>query len=116
MKILLADDSPDTLASLTQYLTMRGHAVTEAANGAEALKALRHQPYDAMITDLVMPQVNGVELVEQAREMGRLPPTMMLTGKDPEWASIVGVIKVLEKPADPEEIERELVKMVHAEA
>jgi len=61
-------------------LTTDGHFVEQARDGAEALGKLRSAPYDLLLTDLSMPQMNGTALAAAARELDLQLPIIMLTG------------------------------------
>jgi len=86
MKILLADDDPDIRQSTADLLTLHGHAVTQARDGAEALELLARGPFDLLLLDLNMPRLNGLEVLVQARERGTLRcPVIVMTGLPAEW-------------------------------
>jgi CheY-like chemotaxis protein len=75
--VLIADDDPASRALLADFLAGLGFAVRTAADGAAALEQLRRQPPDAIITDLVMPHVDGIELIRVARA-GAVPVPRIL--------------------------------------
>jgi len=79
--ILLVDDSPTMLMSLKSLLDVASFASVTAANAALALAALPGHKFDAMITDLNMPGMNGIELVREVRKSpkGRFMPILLLT-------------------------------------
>ena len=68
LRILVADDYPDTRASLRLMLTLLGHAVTEAGDGAAALEAARAVCPHLALLDLAMPRGNGLEVARQIRQ------------------------------------------------
>jgi CheY-like chemotaxis protein len=67
-RILVIDDDEQLRALLYEILDRAGFAVVEAANGVEGLKLYRHQPADLVITDLIMPEKEGVETIMELRE------------------------------------------------
>jgi CheY-like chemotaxis protein len=67
LRILVADDDADARASLRLVLTLLGHAVTEAADGAAALQAARATCPHLALIDLAMPHGNGLEVARQLR-------------------------------------------------
>ena len=67
--ILIIDDEEIIRALLRSALEAAGYEVTEAANGREGLELFRHRPMDLVITDIVMPELNGLDmLLELTRE------------------------------------------------
>ena len=62
-RILLADDDQALRRSLRRHLESRGHVVHEAADGAEAFRLLEQHLPDLLLTDLVMPEHEGIELI-----------------------------------------------------
>lgn len=65
---LVVDDDPATVSGLEQLLTDDGHDVTPFTSGADAVLALASQPFDAVVTDLEMPRVDGQEVVKATRK------------------------------------------------
>ena len=69
MHVILVEDDPSTLALLEKNIAKWGHAVTTAANGLEALEAVRNGSFDIIVSDWIMPQMNGLELCEAIRNL-----------------------------------------------
>ena len=67
MKILIAEDDATTALLLQRTLTKGGYDVTVARDGIDALAAIKHKPFDALITDWMMPRMDGIELIRQVR-------------------------------------------------
>lgn len=65
--ILVVDDEPDLRFLLRRIFEGAGHAVVEAGNGADALTFLRRSPPDLVVTDVMMPVMDGLELIRQIR-------------------------------------------------
>jgi CheY-like chemotaxis protein len=65
--ILVVEDTPDLLANIVDVLEMEGYSVSQSANGAEAIKVCQKRVPDLIITDLLMPKMNGFELIDQVR-------------------------------------------------
>lgn len=65
--VLIVDDDARTRRSLSQQIRLRGHEVIEASDGIEALDLFKRWPIDVMITDLLMPNKEGLELIQEAR-------------------------------------------------
>ncbi len=72
LRVLLAEDTPVYQAILTSYLEKAGTSVSVAANGEEAWRMLQADPYDVLITDLMMPQLDGSGLVSRIRTSDKL--------------------------------------------
>lgn len=66
-RILVVDDEPDQRFLLRRIFERAGHEVTEAIDGAAALKAVRESPPDLVVTDIMMPVMGGVELIRLLR-------------------------------------------------
>jgi len=85
MKILVVDDMPSMRQVILHMLRGLGHNnLDEAVNGVEALKKLRAQDYDLLITDLHMPNLDGKQLLEKVRSDKRLAdlPVLMVSCED----------------------------------
>jgi CheY-like chemotaxis protein len=67
-RILVVDDEPDQRFLLRRILQRSGHEVSEANDGAAALRAVRESPPDLVVTDVMMPVMNGVELIRCLRD------------------------------------------------
>lgn len=78
-KILVTDDSSSTRSAVSEALRERGHEITEAANGSEALKALETDMPDGIILDLLMPEMDGVTALREIRRLGLQVPVIILT-------------------------------------
>lgn len=81
MKILLAEDEKELSRAITAILERARYAVDTAYNGLEALRFTENNAYDAMIFDIMMPQMDGIELLQRIRENGNYTPVIMLTAK-----------------------------------
>ena len=80
LRLLIADDDPLQAALLSAHLARPGRTdVDTVGSGAEALERLAHQPYDAVLTDLNMPEMSGVELVQRIRELDSTLPVIIVT-------------------------------------
>ena len=95
-RILIVDDEPDVRHILRRILEKAGHEITEAIHGAAALDELNGQLPDLVVTDLMMPVMDGNELIEALRENPRTAkiPILSVTGNP---ASSVGADLVLTK-------------------
>ncbi len=78
--ILVIDDEEVVHVSLDRILGRRGHRVEAVLTAAEGLERLASKRYDLVITDLMMPEMTGLELLERMKELGLTTPTLMITG------------------------------------
>ena len=109
--ILIVDDDDALRTLLRRVLVRAGYSILEAANGREALEHLRAQPVDLMLTDLFMPQQDGLETILALRKLNlRLPIIAMSGGGSAaqfdmlRTASLFGAARVLMKPFRAEEV------------
>ena len=79
-RILLVDDNPSVLETLSTYLRLMGHEITTAANGGEALVQLDSASFDVLITDCRMPVLTGIQLLQHLRSRGVATPAIMVSG------------------------------------
>jgi PAS domain S-box-containing protein len=107
--VLVVDDHPVNRDLLVTLLGYRGHTVLEACDGAEALQIVQSHRLDLVITDLVMPVMDGYELVRELRADRHLATTKVifytanyLRDEVMPMAAALGVHHIVSKPADPE--------------
>jgi formate dehydrogenase gamma subunit len=109
ISVLVIDDDPKVLSRVQEVLARAGCLVDTAPSGAEGLTRLARQDYDLVFTDLMMPEMDGLEVVEQALALRPETAVLMITG----FASVetaVGALKLgaldyIEKPFTPSELE-----------
>jgi DNA-binding response OmpR family regulator len=83
MRILIIEDNRDIAANLGDYLSDRGHEVDYAYDGISGLKLAMSSEFDAMVLDLALPGMDGLEVCRKLREEGRKEtPVLMLTARD----------------------------------
>ena len=82
LKILIAEDDRELRQLFSHVLTKHGYAVKGVTNGKEALDALDSDYFDIIISDIMMPVLDGYELVRSLREAGNTTPVLMITAKD----------------------------------
>ena len=82
LKILIAEDDRELCQLFSHVLVKNGYAVTAVDNGKEALDAIEKDYFDLIISDIMMPFVDGYELVSKLRESGNQTPVMMITARD----------------------------------
>ena len=91
--ILVADDDPVSLVFIKSLLEDRGYGVVTAEDGEGALAAIRRERPDLVVTDLVMPYLNGIELIRELRRDGALRtiPVVVISMKDREQDIVAGL-------------------------
>jgi DNA-binding NtrC family response regulator len=94
-KVLVVDDDPFALRSMARALGGESYQVVTAASGAEALDLLRQGSFDLVLADLKMPEVDGLEVLRQARELAPQAVVLILTG----YASLESAIEALREGA-----------------
>lgn len=78
--ILIIDDERSIRKTLTEILSFEGYKADEAADGAEGLKLFRDKSYDAVLCDIKMPKMDGLEFLEKAKEFNPDIPIIMVSG------------------------------------
>jgi CheY-like chemotaxis protein len=104
VRALVCDDEPDVRKSLKATLERRGAIVVAVENGAEGLRLARSQPFDVIVTDFLMPEMNGVELIQQLRAHGVGVPVLFISGFIGDPAALAGIpadVPKLQKPFVP---------------
>ena len=82
LKILIAEDDRELRQLFSHVLTRHGYTVVGVSNGQEALDAMDKDFFDMIISDIMMPVMDGYELVRQLRDVGNTTPVLMITAKD----------------------------------
>ena len=82
MRVLLVEDEEKTIGYLTRGLSENGHAVEAVRNGADALELALHYEFDAIILDVMLPGLDGWEVLKRLRAAGRATPVLFLTARD----------------------------------
>ena len=107
-KILVVDDEPSVREMVSDALSLAGYAIQIAADGFEALQALKKEKFDLLVADVNMPRVSGYELVERMRANDNAIPVIFLTARleKPDIAKgfRVGADDYLGKPFSIEEL------------
>lgn len=81
-RILIAEDDGELRQLFTRVLVRSGYSVRGVANGIQALQATEEESFDLLISDIMMPGLDGYELVRSLREAGMQIPVLMVTAKD----------------------------------
>jgi two-component system, cell cycle response regulator CpdR len=118
IKILLAEDDTDMRRFLVKALQTAGYQVISYDNGLSAYQRLREEPFELLLTDIVMPEMDGIELARRASELDPDMKIMFITGfaavaLNPD-SSAPKQAKVLSKPFHLRELVSEVGKMLAA--
>ncbi len=107
-KILIVDDEANTLASLSRAFRLAGHEAVVCDNAARALELAQTQPFDLILSDVVMPKRDGLSLLEDLRNAGVGTPVVMMSGQAhiemAVRATRLGALDFLEKPLTTEKL------------
>jgi DNA-binding response OmpR family regulator len=112
--VLVVDDDASVRAMLGYLLDDEGYEVSEAEDGAQAIEMLVSDAPDCMVLDLMMPNVDGVQVLRERSARGFAPDTRILvltaktTAADAVWCWELGADEYLMKPVDPERFAKEV--------
>lgn len=105
LRILLIEDDAAIRGLLVRMLTAAGHEVAASTNGAEGLAAWRERGADLVLTDMQMPEMNGIEVILQLRAFAPTVPVIAMSGGDRSRdldllgdAQLLGAVGLLQKP------------------
>jgi CheY-like chemotaxis protein len=120
VRVLLVEDDEDNRELMTEVLETAGYEVVTAASGAEGLRKLSEQPMDAVLTDVGMPGMGGLEVAQAAKRIAAGVPVVIITGyaerEDIQRARERDVDAVLVKPVDPDLLTECLAGLLKARA
>jgi len=111
-RILLVEDSPEVSMSVREILESAGHTVEDAATGKEALQSLSGEPFDIIVSDIWMPEMDGIALLKEIRGAGNDIPVVVISGGAPNapltytapLAATFGANVVIYKPFEKDEL------------
>jgi len=117
LNVLVVDDNNCIREILTALLSQRGYRCESAANGIEAMQKVRQSNFDAVITDLQMPEMDGIVLTRELRQHFSDLPVMIMTGQPDgslvESAITAGAREVIRKPFEISDFMARLHRMLH---
>lgn len=106
--ILLVEDEENLQEALKLNLELEGYLISSAYNGAEALKAVQQEHFDLIILDIMLPEIDGISVLENIRLTGNLIPVLILSAKNNSADRVLGLKKgaddYLNKPFNLEEL------------
>ena len=106
--LLIIDDDANTLASLSRAFRLAGHDATVCDNPVKALEMVKSEKFDVIFSDVVMPVVDGLSLLEQIKAAGVVTPVVMMSGQAhiemAVKATRLGALDFLEKPISTDKL------------
>jgi len=118
LNVLVVDDEARSREVLTAYLRTDDHSVATASNGREALQKFRLCPFDLVVMDRAMPEMNGEQTARLMKQVNENIPVILLTGFsgqiDADCGKLGAVDIVLNKPITLEVLRRTITKLTHA--
>jgi DNA-binding NtrC family response regulator len=116
IRLLLVDDEEEFLTATSQAMNRRGFEITTAPNGVTALDFIEERDFDAIVLDVKMPDIGGLEVFNQIRALRPEMPTIILTGhpsiRDAFKTARQGIADYLSKPVDIEELAKKVRQVV----
>ncbi|WP_374961684.1 response regulator transcription factor [Spongiibacter tropicus] len=116
MNLLIVEDNRDIAANIADYLEPKGHRLDFAYDGVQGLELARSAEFDAIVLDLTLPRLDGIELCKQLRAEQCCTPVIMLTARDQLDDKLlgfgVGADDYLVKPFSVKELEARLLALL----
>lgn len=117
MRILVVDDEEAIRRPIVRHLTSIGYEVIEAPNGKEGLNLAKSFKPDLIITDIVMPEIEGIEFIHKVKQIDEKIPIVVMSGHEFgkgsfEVAQEFGAIKSFVKPVNLKEFGEEIKKIL----
>lgn len=120
-RILIVEDQPDTLEMLSTQFQIRGYEAISCSSATEALKIAARDHFDVVVSDIAMPEMDGLQLIKELRRKAGMEriPAIALTGyaseKDADTAIAAGFNLHIPKPVDPTELAAAVEKLLSSE-
>jgi len=113
-KVLLVDDEKDFIEALGERMANRGMNVSTTTSAKDAVKRVKEESYDAIVLDLQMPEMDGIEALKAIKKINPDMQVILLTGHATVEKGIevmkLGAMDLIEKPADIEAIAEKIKK------
>ncbi len=114
--VLLVDDEPELLRGVCRGLKLQGYSVTEARNGEEAVQHLSRRAFDVVVSDIVMPGMDGINLLKEIRQHDLHVPVVLMTGAPAVSTAVqaleYGAFHYLTKPVEADALDQIVQKAV----
>lgn len=123
-KVLVVEDSAAVRLAVTEVIEQAGHAVVEAENGRIAIEILERESFDLIVTDVLMPEVDGVEVIKAVRAKHHGTRVLAISGGAPnlpagyalKMAEMFAADAVLYKPFLNDELQKTVTRLLSGEA
>jgi len=113
-QILIADDEPAITVGLAELLQLEGYETTTVSDGKDALKQIKEKAFDIALLDLVMPGLDGLQVLTEIKKIGLPTTVIMISGKGSTEATVKaiksGAYDYLDKPVDPNRLRTIIAK------
>lgn len=114
--ILIVEDDPILLNTIGAILTVRGYLTTLAKNGKEALEKIANNKYDLVLTDLMLPYSNGLEVIAQLNQEREKTPVIIISSSHSEESIMdgfnIGADDYIRKPFTPSELILRITRLI----
>jgi CheY-like chemotaxis protein len=114
-RLLVVEDDPVTRRNISRYLTADGFEVEPIPNGIQALERFQQEKFDLILTDLVMPGMDGLNLTQRVRSVSPATPVIIMTGNaaiDAHKVRLAGAAELIRKPLVLEEVLAKVKKLL----
>ena len=117
VRVLVVDDEELIRALLTELFTAEGYEVTTAVDGEQALELLETERFDLVLTDLIMPGLDGVEVLQRAKRVDADRPVVVMSGHAPvervSRLAELGADDYITKPFDLEDVKEIVARLIN---
>lgn len=114
--ILIVEDDPILLNTIGAILSLRGYLTTLAKNGKEAIEKIANNKYDLVLTDLMLPYSNGLEVISQLKQDEKKTPVIIISSSHSEETIrdgfIIGADDFIRKPFTPSELVLRITRLI----
>ncbi len=114
VRVLVIEDDPDGRASVSEAIEEGGMTVVAAADGSTGLDTFKQQPFDLVLTDLVLPDIDGIDVLERLHEFNPQVPVLIMTAYGSVSSSVramkSGAYDYITKPLDLDDLQAKLTR------
>lgn len=114
--ILIVEDDPILLNTIGAMLSLRGYLTTLAKNGKEAIEKIANHKYDLILTDLMLPYLNGLEVISHLKQEEEKTPVIIISSSHSEESIMdgfsIGADDYIRKPFTPSELILRITRLI----